>query len=152
MQAARRRTGTPARRTGRKLNDRDPIRSGALTQAGEDLQPGVAVGWRDADLALKILHRQHGGVADAPVSAASVEAGSRKTLLDLLDFRQGEGAFGAGKRLDKRSGAGDAVAEMNDGERVVHRGIVAAYGIEIGSEQEGGSPRHRHPDARARIG
>src|SRR5262249_20222033 len=70
----------------------DPIRSQALAQAAEHLEAGVAVGGLDSRLALEILYRQHGSVADPTVGALSIEAQGGQPLLDLLDFGKGERA------------------------------------------------------------
>ena len=51
----------------------------------------------------------------------------------------------------KGGAAENAVAEMADRQRVIHRGVVAPHRIEIRTEQEGRAARDRHPHLRRCI-
>src|SRR5262245_9205058 len=64
-----------------------------LTQARQKRHAGIAVGGLHADLALEILRRLHGVVADAPVDAAGIETERGEPLLDFLDFGERRRAF-----------------------------------------------------------
>src|SRR5208282_313053 len=133
--------------TGSRANSQGSSRasSRALAQPGEQAHSGIAVGRLHADLALEILHREHGVVTDAAVGAAGVVAERGEPALDFLDFGQRRGRLAAREFLYKRSAAEAAIAEMHQRQRVVHRRIVAADGKEIRTQQEGRSARHRHP-------
>src|SRR4029079_15072060 len=112
------------------------IESQPLPQAGEQLNAGVAVGRLHADLALKVLHRKQGVVADAAVDPAGIEAERREALLNLLQLGQSRRALGAREFLHERRAADAAVAEMDERERIVHRRIVRAHRVEIRAEQK----------------
>src|SRR5258708_19338503 len=53
---------------------RHPTRSGALTQPGQDLDTGIAVGGSHADFSLEITHRALGIATDPAVAPAASEA------------------------------------------------------------------------------
>ena len=57
-----------------------------MTQAGQKLDAGVAVGRLDADPALIVAHRQRRAKPDPAIGAAGVEAERGQPLLDFLDF------------------------------------------------------------------
>ena len=121
----------------------------ALPQPRQHLQPAITVGGQQPHLGLIILHGLHGVVADAAVGAAGVEAGLGQPRLHLLHFGQRQRALGAGERLDEGRRAQNAVAEMADRQRVVHRRIVALHRVEIRPQQERRAARDRHPHLRA---
>ena len=100
----------------------------------------------------KLRHGDHGVVADAAVGAAGIEAERGQALLDFLHFGERRRALAAGEWLHERSAAHDAVAEMHDRQRVVHRRIVGAHGIEVRPEQESRAARHRHPQLARSLG
>src|SRR5712691_11031863 len=125
--------------------------SNPLAQPRQHLQAGVTVGGREAGFALKIAHRQHGLAADAAVGAVGIEARGGEAALDLLHLGQGRRALAAGERLHERAEAADAVAEMDDGKRVVERGIVGFYGEKILGEQKGRPAVDRAPQARRLV-
>src|SRR3954470_17231783 len=125
--------------------------SRGLTQPRQELHAGIAVGRLHAHFALEIAHRDHGVVADPPVGPAGVEAERGEALLYFLDFGQRGGAFASGEGLHERPAADDAVAEMHDRQRIIHRGVVGAHGIEVRAEQEGGSARYRRPQLGGRV-
>src|SRR5258706_12927195 len=51
-----------------------PSRSGALTQPGQDLETGIAVGGSHADFSLEITHGALGVATDPAVAAVGVAA------------------------------------------------------------------------------
>src|SRR5665213_1910495 len=107
-----------------------------LPQPRQHLQAAVTVRRRDAHFGLVIPDCRHGVVADAAVGAAGVKTSFGQAGLHFLNLGERQRAFGAGERLDQRWAAENSVAEMADRQRIVHGGIVAAYRIEIRTEQE----------------
>src|SRR5438552_3474201 len=97
----------------------------SLPQPRQHFQSAITVGGRDPRLGLEILDGLHGVVADPAVGAAGVETGFGETRLHLLYFGECQCALRAGEGLDESRRAKDAVAEMDDGERIVHRRVVA---------------------------
>src|SRR3984893_18515464 len=79
---------------------------------------------------------------------AGVKTETGQPFLDLLHFREGRGAFGAGERVRERSAARDPVCKMHDRERVIARWIVRAHRVEVRPEKEGGPARDRNPQPR----
>src|SRR6267378_1185594 len=119
-----------------------------LPQPRQHLQSAVTVGGQQPHLGLIIPDRLHGVVADAAIGAAGVEAGLGETHLHFLHFGECQRALRTWERLDERRCAENAVAEMTDRQRVIHRWIVTAHGVEIRPQQEGWSALHRHPHLR----
>src|SRR5690606_16472904 len=93
-------------------------------------------------------HRLHGLQSDTAVGAIGVEAERSQAPLDFLHFRQRWRPFAARKSLHKGLAAKNAVAEMTDGERIIHRRIVALHRFEILPDQEGRTAGDRHPELR----
>src|SRR6267378_5401698 len=119
-----------------------------LPQPRQHLQSAVTVGGQQPHLGLIIPDRLHGVVADAAVGTAGVEARLGETDLHFLHFGECQRALRTWERLDERRCAENAVAEMTDRQRVIHRWIVTAHGVEIRPQQEGWSALHRHPHLR----
>src|SRR5262249_15152870 len=106
------------------------------------------VGWLNAELALVILHGDGGGVADAAIGAAGVEAKRGKPALDLLDFGNGGWRLAVGEPLNKRRTADAGIAEVDEPQRVAQGRVKAARGEKVGSEQESRAAGDRHPGTR----
>ena len=73
---------------------------------------------------------------------------SGEARLHLLYFGQGQRTLRAGERLDEGRCALDAITEMDDRERIVHRRVVAPHRKEIWSEQERRSAGFGDPELR----
>src|SRR5258706_8356455 len=65
-----------------------PSRSGALTQPGQDLETGIAVGGSHADFSLEITHGALGVATDPAVAAVGVEAELGEAVLQFLHLRE----------------------------------------------------------------
>jgi hypothetical protein len=89
-----------------------------LAQTREQFYAGIAVGWLNAQLALVILHGDGGGVADAAIGAAGVEAKRSKPALDLLDLGNGGWWLAVGEPLNEGRTADAAIAKIDEPERV----------------------------------
>src|SRR5712691_747782 len=89
--------------------DADPSRSGALTQPGQDLETGIAVGGRNANFSLKVPHRPLSVAADAAVAAVGIEAERGEAALQFLNLGQRHGALAAGERVNEFATTADAV-------------------------------------------
>src|SRR5258708_22623742 len=121
----------------------------ALPQPRQHLQSAVTVSGQQPHLGLIIPDRLHGVVADAAVGTAGVEARLGETDLHFLHFGACQRALRTWERLDERRCAENAVAEMTARQRVIHRWIVTAHGVESRPQQEGWSALHRHPHLRS---
>src|SRR5579859_7410982 len=122
-----------------------------LPQPRQHFQAAIAIGRCDPRLDLKVPDRLHGVVAGAAVGAAGIEAGPGEARLHLLDFGKRQRALRAREWLEERRSTQDAVAEMDDGERIIHRWIIAPHRIEVWSQQERRPAWHRRPEPRARV-
>src|SRR5215471_593900 len=66
----------------------DPSGSGALTQPGQHLEAGIAVGGRLADFSLKVAHRTLGVAANPAVAAVGVETERGEAALQFLHLHK----------------------------------------------------------------
>src|SRR6266404_5385621 len=95
-----------------------PSRSGALTQPGQDLETGIAVGGSHADFSLEITHGALGVATDPAVAAVGVEAELGEAELQFLHLRERHQPFATWKWMHQRTTAADTVGEMYDREGV----------------------------------
>jgi hypothetical protein len=107
-----------------------------LTQTGEELHTGIAIGRLDAEFALVIEHGKARRVADPAIGAAGVEAERSKAALKFLDLGEGRRRLAVGKLLDEGRTADASIAEIAKTERVTHCRIVAARGKKIPAQKE----------------
>jgi hypothetical protein len=84
-----------------------------LTQTGEELHAGIAIGWLDAEFALVIEHGKARRVADPAIGAAGVEAERGKAALKFLDLGEGRRRLAVGKLLDEGRTADASIAEIS---------------------------------------
>src|SRR5690606_38403046 len=84
------------------------------------------------------------------IGAAGIETERGQPPLDFLDLGTGWPALAARKGLHERLAAHHAMAEMTDGERVIHRWVVSVHRIAIGTDQEFRTAGNRHPALGAR--
>ena len=122
-----------------------------MTQTGEELHAGIAIGWLDAEFALVIEHGKARRVADPAIGAAGVEAERGKAALKFLDLGEGGGRLAVGKLLDERRTADASIAEIAKTERITHCRIVAARGKKIRAEKESRAASDRQPSTRAGV-
>src|SRR6266436_5656419 len=61
----------------------DPSRSGALTQPGQNLESGIAVGGRNANFSLKIPYCTLGVATDPAITAVGVKAERSEAALQF---------------------------------------------------------------------
>jgi len=113
-----------------------------LTQTGEELHAGIAIGRLDAEFALVIEHGKARRVADPAIGAAGVEAERGKTALKFLDLGQGGRRLAVRKLLDEGRTADASIAEIAKTERITQRRIVAACGEKICADKEGRAARN----------
>ena len=111
-----------------------------MTQTGEELHAGIAIGWLDAEFALVIEHGKARRVADPAIGAAGVEAERGKAALKFLDLGEGGGRLAVWKLLDEGWTADASIAEIAKTERVTHCRIVAARGKKIPAQKESRPP------------
>src|SRR5262249_49345469 len=104
-----------------------PTASSTLPQSRQHFQAAIAVGGHEPSLDLEILDGLHRVVADPAIGAAGIEACLGQARLHLLHLAERQRTLRARERLDEWRAAEDAVAEMNDRKRVVHRRVVALH-------------------------
>src|SRR5215813_13459644 len=80
-----------------------PSRSGALTQPGQDLEAGIAVGGSQADFLLEIPHRALGVAADPAIAPVGVEAEPGEAELQFLHLAKRHQPFAAWERMHERA-------------------------------------------------
>src|SRR5215475_2546884 len=131
--------------TARRAERRHPTGLRALTQSGEQFQPGIAIGRVHADLFLvgeNGLDRVAPGTA---VNAIGFEALLVEATLNFLDFVQCRRALPAWELLMERRPAADEVAEVAERQGVAARRVVRVDRAEILSDQKRRPTRYRQP-------
>src|SRR5215831_3024182 len=118
--------------------------SRALTQPRQDLETGIAVGGRNANFSLELLHRTLGIATDPAIAAFGVEAECGEAALQLLHLGKRHQPLATWEGMYKWAVAADAVGEMHHGEAVGKRRVIARHGGKILPDQKGRAAVDRH--------
>src|SRR5262249_28474578 len=113
---------TESNNAGQGREGKDGLR--ALTQSGEQFQPGVTIGRVHADLFLVGENGPDRVAPGTPVNAIGLEALFVETTLNFLDFIQRRRALPARELLMEWRAATDHVAPLAEGQAVAVRGII----------------------------
>src|SRR5215469_16983013 len=109
----------------------------ALTQSGEQFQPGVAIGRVHADLFLVGENGPNRVAPGTPINAIGLEALLVEATLNFLDFLQRRRALPAWELLMEWRAAPDQVAQVAERQGVAARRIVRVDRAKILSDQKG---------------
>ena len=112
-----------------------------MTQTGEKLHAGIAIGRLDAEFALVTEHGKARRIADAAIGAAGVEAERGKAALKFLNLGEGGRRLAIGKLLDEGRTADASIAEIAKTERITHCRIVAPRGEKIRAKKKSRAAR-----------
>src|ERR1044072_2844160 len=121
----------------------------ALTQSGEQFQPGITIGRVQADLFLIGLDCPDRSAADTAVHAVRMKSLIVEAMLDLLDLCNCWRAFTIRKMLTEWLIAANEVTKVAQSQSVAIGRVIGAHGAEILTDQKGRPAFDRDPKPHA---